>query len=800
MKATTHIVTCDQLQGMTLSVGNSVQHNSQGMQIGSHGPSHTQQRRAPSPAAMPFAGHGGSSGSPAGQSAEHFVSWQRVLDDAKTEILNQASENEFLRSKVRVMEWHLHNNGAVDGEADADSLDSRQSQAMTPTNEPVAADGGYGGHTGGKQPVGRTRPALPYTDRRRTQSGSASDVASYRPSERDGGPTNTPWQEASPPHTPHSTARPSARNGGELVETGSYQAWSNPGSLQRGMVSGAQPSYHSPVADQDVMVSNGRIRWLEEQLHGRDRLLAAAQVKEAQLLSDKRSLERRVAELRMAYDQQQQGMLEATSQALAYRKEVLDDNVRLAQALERAESDRTVFVGTLMPLMAEFGLHPDANDASELVNAVKLVVQRLLTALSLTRRVPPGLWNDGDPTAGSVLAGLNLPGGPGGALLDQGSMATPGGNAGLPSWLNRQNELRNSDSREASGLDSAVPGSPIEASHRQSSGDAPPNYLQPSRSTSEPTPSLGRPSWTEFVETVRREPLEWQSNGEDSNAGQSSPATQRGSVQGNAENTQKTNPVHNVSAPDPPPPSPPPPAKVSNQQEEENPDSSEVDNSEPPGPALRPAIEGLRIVGDAVLGGKLTACGHSINGTALCVFQWVRQYSDGSAYYIDGAASPEYIITADDCGSIVAIECVPMDDMGNRGVKVRVAANDGQFIQLDAILQEKMEDCLLDGGMSFDVTLLERSEQSLCVLHIKKTEYTLKRGSKKIFRGLFSDDLQVEIQVGQPTLFIINTDVRPLHLDLRDSRQRDMAVLVMRRFKEANTQPPGTRRRNSWFK
>ena len=36
---------------------------------------------------------------------------------------------------------------------------------------------------------------------------------------------------------------------------------------------------------------------------------------------------------------------------------------------------------------------------------------------------------------------------------------------------------------------------------------------------------------------------------------------------------------------------------------------------------LLPGIEGLRILGDPVLGGKLTACGHSVNGTALCVFQ-----------------------------------------------------------------------------------------------------------------------------------------------------------------------------------
>jgi hypothetical protein len=33
---------------------------------------------------------------------------------------------------------------------------------------------------------------------------------------------------------------------------------------------------------------------------------------------------------------------------------------------------------------------------------------------------------------------------------------------------------------------------------------------------------------------------------------------------------------------------------------------------------------------------------------------------------ITGAAQPEYTITADDCDSMVAVECVPMDERGRR--------------------------------------------------------------------------------------------------------------------------------------
>jgi hypothetical protein len=79
-----------------------------------------------------------------------------------------------------------------------------------------------------------------------------------------------------------------------------------------------------------------------------------------------------------------------------------------------------------------------------------------------------------------------------------------------------------------------------------------------------------------------------------------------------------------------------------------------------------PGIEGLIIVGDAVLGGRLTACGYPVNGMTLCIFQWVRHLPDGSRTDIEGAGQPEYMITADDCDSKLAIDCVPMDEKGRR--------------------------------------------------------------------------------------------------------------------------------------
>ena len=47
-----------------------------------------------------------------------------------------------------------------------------------------------------------------------------------------------------------------------------------------------------------------------------------------------------------AHDQQQQGLLDASAKALAYRKEVLDENLRLNQELEVRQATACPAVAT----------------------------------------------------------------------------------------------------------------------------------------------------------------------------------------------------------------------------------------------------------------------------------------------------------------------------------------------------------------------------------------------------------------------------------------------------------------------
>jgi hypothetical protein len=95
-------------------------------------------------------------------------------------------------------------------------------------------------------------------------------------------------------------------------------------------------------------------------------------VQEAQLISEKRILELRVAELRLAYDQMQQALVDAASKALSYRQDILEENIRLTYAVQLAEQDRMTYVQSLMPLLTEFELQPPVLDAHSMVSYIKV--------------------------------------------------------------------------------------------------------------------------------------------------------------------------------------------------------------------------------------------------------------------------------------------------------------------------------------------------------------------------------------------------------------------------------------------
>nr|XP_011469861.1 PREDICTED: uncharacterized protein LOC101314038 [Fragaria vesca subsp. vesca] len=105
-----------------------------------------------------------------------------------------------------------------------------------------------------------------------------------------------------------------------------------------------------------------------------------------------------------------------------------------------------------------------------------------------------------------------------------------------------------------------------------------------------------------------------------------------------------------------------------------------------------PSVKDLQLQGDPLVGQEITVCGHCINGTSLCdADQWLRHHQDGSVSNIDGATSPEHLVTADDIGACLAVEVVPLDVRNRKGKLQKLFANDHKNISCDPKMQSLVD-------------------------------------------------------------------------------------------------------------
>ncbi|KAF5201326.1 Transmembrane protein [Thalictrum thalictroides] len=77
-----------------------------------------------------------------------------------------------------------------------------------------------------------------------------------------------------------------------------------------------------------------KVREQEEEILQLRKHLADYSVKEAQICNEKYVLEKRIAYMRMAFDQQQQELVDAASKSLSYRQDIIEENIRLTYALQ----------------------------------------------------------------------------------------------------------------------------------------------------------------------------------------------------------------------------------------------------------------------------------------------------------------------------------------------------------------------------------------------------------------------------------------------------------------------------------
>lgn len=533
------------------------------------------------------------------------------------------------------------------------------------------------------------------------------------------------------------------------------------------------------TSKQDIVV---KIQENEEEILQLKKHLAEFSVKESQIRNEKYSLEKRISYMRLAFDQQQQDLILAASKAISYRQDIMEENVRLTYALQAAQQERSTFVSSLMPLLAEYSLQPPVSDAQSIVSNVKVLFRHLQEQLLVTEgklkeseyQLAP--WrSDGNPSnftqsplyPNEIKKRLELV--PqqtysDGNIPSSDSQTTMVGDIlGLP-----QSGIDNLKNLEHDELGRhPTPVNRNTTSHEVSSqlpfSQADPHQIRNSEG--------GVSKKVTFGDLVRSSELD-----ELENRGQHSDRESSNTWNSNVAATATMDDPNSSFSPYLPP-----------VLEEPSSSFSEAADDDP-----LPAIEGLQISGEAFPGQELQACGYSVNGTTSCNFEWVHHLDDGSFNYVEGAKQPNYLVTADDVDTYLAIEVQPLDDRKRKGELVKVFANEHRKITCDPDMQRCIEKTLYTGHASYKLSLssgyLDIWEPA--TLTIKRDGYSIKCSgpSSVVVTEKFSSPTLVSIPFGSPTEFSIVDSMgteRILRVDssLKDiSGSRDTIVLTLRLF------------------
>ncbi|XP_074579917.1 uncharacterized protein LOC141836348 isoform X2 [Curcuma longa] len=549
-----------------------------------------------------------------------------------------------------------------------------------------------------------------------------------------------------------------------------------------------------------------KVREHEEEIAQLRKHLADYSIKEAQIRNEKYVLEKRIAYMRMAFDQQQQDLVDAASKAISYRQDIIEENIRLTYALQAAHAERSTFVSSLVPILSEHDLQPSVVDAQSIVSNLKVLFthmqERFIIAEEKLKesqyQITP-LYADTSNAGFSTQSPSHM--------VAQTTVSNKNSLEIVPQqtypyvqspissnfqakhdWetVGDRNQQHGPSSVPSKNLDQDIPetGTPSMRRDYRTSQDASAQINQGETHAAHHTlESKSQPSFKDLVgssqtddsETVAhpgKEPsVRW--------APGNSPYTTTGQDEPNAYSYLPT------------------------VLEEPSSGNSFSEDDDPP----LPAIDGLRISGDAFPGRELHASGYSINGTTSCNFEWVRYLEDGSVKYIEGAKQPDYLVTADDVDAYLAIEVQPLqplDDRKRKGELVKVFANDQRKITCDPEMQEKIKRTLSSGHATYDVSLSTRYLDiwETAILAIKKEGYSIKcigpRGV--VVTEKFKKNTTISIPYGHPTEFLIQEASGEYLLRTEESSVlRDTIVLTLRLFKVMAGEKRKARKKGLFF-
>ncbi|XP_022748328.1 uncharacterized protein LOC111297966 isoform X2 [Durio zibethinus] len=469
----------------------------------------------------------------------------------------------------------------------------------------------------------------------------------------------------------------------------------------------------------------------EEIQHLREQITVAC-LKELQLLNEKCALERKFSDLRMAIDEKQNESITSALNELARRKGDLEENLKLTYDLKVAEDDRYIFISSMLGLLAEYGLWPHVVNASAITNSVKHLHDQLQWKIRTSHDRIRELTGIVGTHAGGGSHEKDNP---------------------LSGILRNQNPNRSMFSRLS------------QASH----GFSPNNQYTDEQHVMPPENMLRYMHDNDH--TVKNLMFNDQAQQQlgNGNTQELLFKSHRGDTGPNPDNAFDKGFV-NIGAED-----------MTNNV------LSQHDGMASNGSEEGPGIEGFQIIGDATPGGKLLGCGFPVRGTTLCMFQWVRHLQDGTRQYIEGATNPEYVVTADDVDKLIAVECIPMDDLGRQGELVRLFANDQNKIKCDPDMQNEIDMYISRGQATFSVLLLMDSSENWepATLTLRCSSYQIKiNGTEALeISEKYSKALSIKVPCGLSTQFVLTCSDGYSHpFSAYNVRVRDTLILTMRMF------------------
>ncbi|KAF1001740.1 uncharacterized protein LOC141703631 isoform X2 [Apium graveolens] len=136
--------------------------------------------------------------------------------------------------------------------------------------------------------------------------------------------------------------------------------------------------------------------------------IAGASVKELQLLNEKYTLERKVADMRMTLDEKQNEIVSIAAEEIARRKGDLENNLNLTHELKETEAERYIFVSSMVALLAEYGIWPRVINASTLSNNVKHLHDQLKLKITTSQAKIGNIFSTGEKRQAVDIPGSSL--------------------------------------------------------------------------------------------------------------------------------------------------------------------------------------------------------------------------------------------------------------------------------------------------------------------------------------------------------------------------------------------------------